>query len=307
MGKDLAADLVAAFDALFGGHPGVRASHAKGLCCEATFTATPEAAAITKAPHMQGSPVRATVRFSHASGDPHAVDVERDSRGMAVKFDPDGTNETDIVSLNQPVFIARTPEDFLEILRMRAPQPDTGLPDLDGLVAFVISHPESQGAAEIFINADPVASYLTTEFFAIHAFRFIGPEGTQRFGRYHWMPSLGTASLPYEEAKELERDYQLEDLKDRLQKGPATFDLYLQLAEAEDDPDDPTHEWPQEREKVLLGRLEITGLLADQGEGCERLLFDPMRLCQGIEPSNDQILLIRPHAYAVSGKRRSAK
>jgi catalase len=305
--KARAADLVAAFDALFGGHAGVRASHAKGLCCDATFTATSEAAAITTAPHMQGSPVHATVRFSHASGDPEAPDVERDSRGMAVKVDPEGVNETDIVALNQPVFIARTPEDFLEILRMRAPQPETGQPDLDGLVAYVISHPESQLAAEIFINADPVASFLMTEFFAIHAFRFIGRDGTRRFGRYHWVPSLGTASLPYEEAKELGRDYQLEDLKDRLQKGPATFDLYIQLAEHEDDPDDPTREWPQDRKKILAGKLDITGLVTDQQEGCERLLFDPMRLSEGIEPSNDPILLMRPHAYAVSGKRRSAR
>src|SRR6266542_2789796 len=74
MPNQLSQDLVAAFDALFGDNPEFRAAHAKGVCCEATFTATPDAAGLTRAPHMQGSPVRTTVRFSNGSGDPTAHD-----------------------------------------------------------------------------------------------------------------------------------------------------------------------------------------------------------------------------------------
>src|SRR5688572_27999597 len=93
-------ELVAAFDALFGPHDGVRAAHAKGLCCDATFTATPDAASLTRAPHMQGAPTRTTVRFSNGSGDPTAHDRGAEPRGMAVKFHLADRRATDVVSIN---------------------------------------------------------------------------------------------------------------------------------------------------------------------------------------------------------------
>jgi catalase len=37
---------------------------------------------------------------------------------------------------------------------------------------------------------------------------------------------------------------------------------------------------------------------------CEREMFDPLLLPEGIEPSNDPILLVRSEAYAVSLSRR---
>ena len=49
---------LAAIHARFGAHPGHRALHAKGVICAATFTATPEAAALTRAGHMAGEPIR---------------------------------------------------------------------------------------------------------------------------------------------------------------------------------------------------------------------------------------------------------
>jgi catalase len=36
------------------------------------------------------------------------------------------------------------------------------------------------------------------------------------------------------------------------------------------------------------------------------IVFDPMRVCDGIEPSEDPILRFRPEAYSVSVARRSA-
>ncbi|HEY7875811.1 MAG TPA: catalase, partial [Actinomycetota bacterium] len=61
--------IVDTFNAIYGAHEGQRAVHAKGTLCAGTFTATPQAAELTTAAHMQGGPVRAHVRFSNASGD----------------------------------------------------------------------------------------------------------------------------------------------------------------------------------------------------------------------------------------------
>lgn len=304
MVRRLHEELVAAFDALFGDHPGTRAAHAKGTCCRATFTATPEAATLTRAPQMQGAPVRATVRFSNGSGDPEAHDAGREPRGMSVKFHLD-ERATDIVSINHPVFIVRTPEEFLEFLRLRAPDPETGRLDLDALGSFVAARPESARAAEILLSAPPLASFLRTEYFAIHAFRFVSADGSARFGRYRWEPQLTPATLTTEEARERSSDYLRDDLLAHLAEGPASFTLHVQLAGEGDDTTDPTTEWPADREQITVGSLEITVPEADQDTDCERLVFDPMRLCDGIEPSDDPVLVARPRAYALSSARRA--
>ena len=83
---DLAEQLVDAINALSGRHPGHRAAHAKGTLCSGTFTASPEAAGITRAAHMQCDPIPVTVRFSNGSGDPGTPDTDRrEGRGMAIK------------------------------------------------------------------------------------------------------------------------------------------------------------------------------------------------------------------------------
>jgi catalase len=305
MGDRLAEDLVAAFNALFGEHAGMRAVHAKGTCCAATFTATPEAAALTRAPHMQGTAIRTTVRFSNGSGDPAAHDAGREPRGMAIKFHLDERRSTDVVAINNPVFIVRTPEEVLEFLRLRKPDPETGQPDIAGLMAFVGARPESQRAAQLLISAPPVASFLETEYFALHAFRFVAADGTSRFVRYRITPDHGVRTLEPDEANALSPDYLREDLVSRLADGPASFTLYLRTAGEGDSTTDPTEEWTGDGGEIVAGRLAITGPIEDQDQGCERLLFDPTRLCDGIEASDDPILLARPHAYAVSSKKRA--
>lgn len=305
MADPLAEDLVAAFNALFGEHAGFRAVHAKGTCCAATFTATQEAAALTRAPHMQGTAVRTTVRFSNGSGDPAAHDAGREPRGMAIKFHLDERKSTDIVAINNPVFIVRTPEEVLEFLRLRKPDPVTGQPDMAGLIAFVGARPESQRAAQLLVTAPPVASFLETEYFALHAFRFVAADDTIRFGRYRMAPDLGVRTLEPDEGNARSADYLREDLLSQLGEGPAWFTIHIRLAGEGDDPNDPTQEWIGDGEEIIAGRLEITGLLEDQDKGCERLLFDPTRLCDGIETSDDPVLLARPHAYAVSSKKRA--
>src|SRR3954454_11026218 len=93
----------------FGSH-GARALHAKGTLLEGTFTATPAAARLTRAAHMQGEPVKATVRFSNGSGDPDAPDYGPEIRGMAAKlYLPDGETRTDISAQTVPRFPVRTP------------------------------------------------------------------------------------------------------------------------------------------------------------------------------------------------------
>ena len=112
-------------------------------------------------------------------------------------------------------------------------------------------------------------------------------------------------TLEPDEANALSPDYLRDDLLSRLADGPETFTLHVRTAGDGDSTTDPTQEWTGDGEEIVAGRLEITGPVEDQDQACERLLFDPTRLCDGIEASDDPVLLARPHAYAVSSKKRA--
>src|SRR6185295_9205371 len=78
-----------AFAAIAGSHPGFRPVHAKGVMCAGTFTPTPSAANLTRAPHATRPSTRVVVRFSLSAGVPTTADNDPQGgapRGMATRF-----------------------------------------------------------------------------------------------------------------------------------------------------------------------------------------------------------------------------
>jgi catalase len=303
----LATEAVDAINEASGRHEGHRAAHAKGSLCEGAFTAGADAAALTRAAHMQGEPVRATVRFSNGGGAPDVPDYAREGRGMAVKlYLPDGS-KTDMVALSLPCFFVRTPEDFIEFTRLRRPLPDTGQPDMEKLGAWLGEHPEAGQAIQATLAASPPASYTQVVYNSIHSFRWVDAEGGERHVRFRWEPEAGEASLDADEARERGRDYLQEELAQRLAEGPAAFRLTVAIAADGDAVDDPTVPWPEDRERAEVGRLELREAGTDRERDGDVLVMDPTRLTDGIELSGDPILSFRPKAYAVSVQRRSGE
>ncbi len=302
-------EIVDALGAVNGGpHPGYRAVHAKGTVCEGSFTATPEAKKLSRAAHLQGDPVETTIRFSNASGHPRARDADPIAgRGMAVKFHlPDG-EATDIVAVPLVVFFARTPEDFLEMTRARIPDPETGQPDPEKLGAYLAAHPEAGIALQKGIpKLAPTTSFATSDYRALHAFCLRDADGASHWGRYTWEPEAGTEYLTEEQVESASRDYLQEEIGERLAEGIARFTLEFTLANEGDPLDDPTAEWEGEHEVVELGELEVLRVVEDAETARDPIIFDPMRLTDGIEPSADQILTARPKAYSVSIERRTS-
>jgi catalase len=301
-------EIVDALEALNGGpHPGFRAVHAKGTICSGTFTPTPEARELSRAAHLQGDQVDTTVRFSNASGHPHTPDADPlAGRGMAVKFHlPDG-DATDIVSVPLVVFFARNPEDFLEMTRARIPDPETGQPDPEKLGAYLAEHPEAGVALQKGIpKLAPTTSFATSDYRALHAFGLVEADGGIHWGRYTWEPEDGTEYLTDEQRDAAERNYLQQEIRQRLATGIARFTLEFTLANEDDALEDPTAEWEGEHEVVELGELEVIRVAEDAETPEAPIVFDPMRLTDGIEPSADQILAARPKAYDVSIQRRT--
>jgi catalase len=288
---------VDAINRRFGSH-GARALHAKGTLTRGMFTATPEAAAMTTAGHMQGEPVPVTVRVSNGSGDPNLPDYGPEVRGMAVKFYlPDG-DRTDISSQTVPRFPVRTPDAFIGLIRASGPGRAWKLP------VFLATHLEALPALRANAPAlKPPASYATCRYYAVHAFKWIAADGSERYVRYTWIPEADEPPLSSEEARSRGADYLQEDIARRLGDG-VRFTLQLQVAGPGDKVDDPTAVWPEDRDVVNAGTLELTELETGRESDGDVLVFDPNRVTDGIEPSDDPILKYRSPAYSASVERR---
>lgn len=290
------AEVVDAINAVSGAHEGARAAHAKGTLMAAEFTATPAAASLSRAPHLSGEAFRATVRFSNGGGDPGIPDYAREARGVAIKVYVDGDTRTDMVGLTLPCFFVRTVEDFYEFTRARAE-------GLEAAGAFVAQHPESVPAIQAALGTPPPASYAACAYNGIHTFRWTNAGGESRHVRWRLSPEGGVEALDDEEAKARGRDYLQEDVARR---AGAAFRLSVAIAGDGDPIDDPTAIWPDDRETVEVARLVLTGVEEGREQSPDDVLvFDPTRLVDGIETTDDPILLFRPRAYAVSVRRRS--
>ncbi len=301
--KSVPEQIVNTMKVLFGKHPGFRAAHAKGIVCEGEFRPAPSAATLSKAPHLQGRPTKVTVRFSDSTGIPDIPDGVPDAgpRGMAVRFHvPDG-GSTDIVANAFNGFAVATGEEFLAFLKAvvasgkDAPKPTP-------LETFLASHPR---AKKVVTAPKPApASFATEPYFGVNAFEFTNAEGKSRIGRYQLRPEAGAHFLDADEAAKKSPNFLIDELGERLARGPAAFRIVVQLAGDGDKVDDATEVWPDDRPTVELGILSITAKAADNDAAQRTLAFDPLHLVNGIEASDDPLLEVRSAAYAVSRRRR---
>lgn len=284
-----------------GAQPGYRALHAKGKLYRGTFTATGEVAQLSRAAHLNGSAVPALIRFSNGSGQPSQRDGAPGVRGMAVKFTlPDGST-TDVSTQTAKLFPSSTPEGFVSLLGAMRP----GLAAPLRLAGYAATHPRFLAVLPALREANKVpASYATVKYHGLHAFRWIGADDSARFVRYHLLPAAGEQFLPPRVAAEKGADFLIEELDQRLASEPVRFSYQVQIAGDGDSTVDPSKPW-RSTKTVTVGTLDITGIDTEREHGGDIVVFDPMRVTDGIEPSDDPVLRFRTHAYSASVKLRT--
>jgi catalase len=84
------------------------------------------------------------------------------------------------------------------------------------------------------------------------------------------------------------------------------FKVLAQIAAPEDVSDDATIHWPESREQVALGTIELTGVVEDSHAQQKHIIFDPIPRVDGIAPSADPLLELRAAIYLLSGRERRA-
>jgi len=283
--------------AAFAPPPGHRTLHAKGRFYRGTFTATPEATQRCRAGHMNGAPAPVVVRWSNAGGDPRVPDPKPDIRGMAVKLqDPDG-GVFDLLGQTFPRFPTDDPAEFVAMTEAST-RPAT-------FPLFLARHPRMVPGIVAGLLARGIGSpvsFAEATFYPLHAYGWRDRADERTWVRYVFRP-VATA----EDRLDVEfsgRDRLGDEMAARLARGPVTHEVWAQIAGERHDPHRVTSVWSGCRE-MLAGHVIVTGELADPEADGTPTVFDPCRTVDGIELSDDPILLYRRGAYAESASRRT--
>jgi catalase len=301
----LSQDVLKEFDTIFGLHPGFRPAHAKGFMLTGTFSPAPEAAALTRAPHITRDTTPVTVRFSNSTGLPLIPDTDPNAnpRGFAIRFNLAEHVHTDIVGHSTDGFPAKNGQEFLELLRaIAATDPSKPSPSPLPIEVFLGSHPK---ALEFVQAPKPCPSSFAREtYYGVTAMRFINKEGVSRYGRYRITPEAGNDHLDDATTKSKAENFLFDELTERIASGPISFQLLAQVADNDDVTDDATVHWPEERPLVHLGKIVLTDAVPDNAHEQKKIIFDPIPRVDGIEPSDDPLLELRAAVYLLSGRRR---
>ena len=301
----LSNELLKKFELLFGEHPGFRPAHAKGTMLTGSFTPSPEAATLSKAPHFSRPSTPVSVRFSNSTGIPVIPDNDANAepRGCAVRFHLADRVHTDIVAHSTNAFPVRTGEDFLGLLSALAATDLTRFPG-SPLEQFLGSHPSA--AAFVQTPKPPASSFARESYFGLTAVHFTSNSGATQFVRYRILPEEGNDYLDADAAAAKGPNYLFEELEARIAKEAVRFKVVAQLAKSGDTVDDVTVQWGDDRQFVELGKLAFTAPVLDDAHEQKQIIFDPIPRVEGIEPSNDPLFELRAAIYLLSGRRRRA-
>ena len=177
--KDLAQEIFDTMVKLPGNQPRTRLVHAKGIMCQGTFTASKDAASLSRAAQFKGAAVPLIIRFSDAAPSPTIPDNSPDAqpRGMAIRFKLPKSEKMDIVAFAHNGFVVGNGEDFLA-LQKSVVATDPSKPHPWPVEAFLGSHPR---ALKFVQDPKPMPeSFATESFFGNNAFIFVNKGGKSR-------------------------------------------------------------------------------------------------------------------------------
>lgn len=299
-------DLLDSLDKLFGLHPGFRAVHAKGVMFSGTFAPTAAAAQLTRAPHATRTSTPVIVRLSDFAGVPVVPDNDPNGaspRGIGVRFYLAEHVHTDIVAHSHDGFPTRTAEEFLQFARAIAAS-GPGAPKPTPIESFLGAHPK---AMQFATAPKPIpTSFARESFFAVSAFRFTNQKGVSQFGRYKIRPDAGNEYLTDAEAAKKSANFLMEEITQRIAKGPVKYRIFIQLAAPGDEVADATVAWAKDRPEVEFGTITLTQRANDADPEMRKIIFDPIPRLDGIEASADPLFEVRAAIYLLSGRRRRA-
>lgn len=301
-----AIQVVGAMEAQSGVVPGHRRNHINGVCVTGNFVGDRAVSKYTQSAVFSSKEIPVVGRFSIAGGSLKIPDGAKNPRGMALELRLSNHETQHFTMLNVPVFGAATPKSFYEGILANTPDTQTGKPDPEKLAAYKASHPDAWALQEFFAKNNPVVSYSNSDFYSVHAFRFLNSKGQKTLVKWRFVPRDGVKRWTDEQLQTAPQRFLNDALFKRSAQGPIQWDMVLVLGHPDDEQTNPTISWPADRQEMHAGVLTLTQVSDEDGGVCEKLNFDPLVMTKGIEPTDDPILMFRSSAYAVSYAKRLA-
>ena len=291
-----------------------RIVHARGSAAHGYFQAYRSLGKLTRAAFLQDPKKKTPVfaRFSTVAGGAGSGDTARDVRGFAVKFYTEEGN-FDLVGNNIPVFFIQDAIKFPDLIHAVKMEPDRGFPQAasahDTFWDFVSLLPESMHML-LWVMSDRAIprSLRMIEGFGIHTFRFVDDKGRSTFVKFHWRPTIGAASVLWDEAVKLygaDPDFHRRDLFEAIAKGAfPEWELSIQAFDQKTadklpfDVLDPTKLIPEE----IIPLVPIGKMVLDRNPDnffaeTEQVAFHPGHVVPGIDFTNDPLLQGRLFSY----------
>lgn len=293
------------FETVFGQHDGFRRNHAKGLSASGYFTSNGAGAAISSAAVFRPGRTPVTGRFSLSGGLPCAPDGDAIVRGMALLFSLPNGEQWRTAMVNIPVFLDSTPQNFVDRLLVSKPDPETGKPDPRKVEEYLSQHPETVAAMKIVHQQPPTSGFENSTFHGLNAFGFTNEVGKTVPVRWKMLPEqpVKPATPPRPSSK----NYLFESLIHATADAPLQWRLILTLGEPEDQTNDATKPWPDDRETKDVGTLTLDSVQTEDRGNARDINFDPLMLPAGITALDDPLLNARSSVYARSFARRTSE
>ncbi len=283
---------------------GYRRAHGKGLCFDGVFRASGAASQLSKARVFAQPETPAIGRFSTGGFSPYAADNSSSTVSMALMLTADDGQQWRMKMNNEPYFPTRDAPGFIAMLKVLAPVPDTGKPDSQLVAAFLTDYPEARKYMEAAAFKPWSSSFAGSTYYAIHAYYLIAKDGQRHAMRWWLRPHAKFTAWSVEERAQASHDALFEEVAQRLTQAPLHWDLVLQLAAPGDPVDDPSQPWPETREQVVAGTLEVRRVFDETDGVCRDINFDPTLMPAGMALSNDPLLATRAGIYAHSYNAR---
>lgn len=276
---------------------GFRRAHAKGICVRGAFISNGSLTQHSTSEFFKRGKHGFIGRYSIAGNNPTAPDLKAPVRSMALSFTSESGENWRTAMNTPPVMPVSNPEDFYQQLVALTSGDPQQVKD------FFAAHPESAAFNQWRAAYQPTSSFALETYHSINAFHLIDAEGSKQAIRWMLIPKNETKGRGAMNGSQV--DALQNDLAARLEAGPITYDWVFILASEDDDEKDPTVQWPETREQVKAGVVEVTSWQAQDKGSCNDINYDPLVLPEGMAASADPILRARSAAYAESYKRRA--
>jgi catalase len=299
---------MSAMEKYTGAVPGYRRAHARGHGFVGSFEATEAVAGLTVAEHMQGDRVAVVVRLSNGAGSPYAADLQSARHGatlgLGVEFALPSGGRATWGAPNMTAFPAGTPEEFVAVTAAQR-RNARGRRNPLQLLWFVVRHRRTVPGLMALVGHPPLRSFAAADFHGLHAYYLVDAQGRRQAFRYHWMATMVDGrTVTEKEAALWPPQFLVEEMRQRVARGPVRWELMFELAQD----GDPTHDqllaWPASRTRVHAGTLTLTEEHSDQ-DVVEGMVFDPTNVPAGIECSDDPLLAFRSAVYGASHAART--